>query len=181
MLCAARIGILTILALASLVDCQTNGTFVDQSHYTTFELFKNTRLSQCPINATQVTNPLIEGDTTGNGGRTVVDIVASDWVSDQANYCKHMKGAPVMIPTMPTQNAFTPWWPTFATQFASLLIAWVSLWWTSRGLNQDPEASDMSLPSTFWISLPLDCARITFWFFQTIRGFADARRFGWVR
>jgi hypothetical protein len=181
LLCAARIGILTILALASFVNCQINGTFVDQTNYTTFELFKNTRLTQCPINATQVTNPLVEGDTTGDGGGTVVNIVESDWVSDQENYCKHMKGAPVMIATTPTQNAFTPWWPTFATQFASLLVAWVSLWWTSRGLNKNPEATDMPLPVTFWIFLPIDSARIVFWFFQTIRGFAVPRRFGWVR
>ncbi|KAK5000708.1 hypothetical protein LTR66_000499 [Elasticomyces elasticus] len=85
-----------------------------------------------------------------------------------------------MIPTTPTQNAFTPWWPTFTTQFVSLLFTWLGLWWTSRGLDKHPEAHDMTLPLTFWIQLPIDIGRIIAWFVKTIHGFTDAKRFAWV-
>jgi hypothetical protein len=186
---AARIAILTNLVLVSLVECQANNTFADQSRYTTFELFKNTGLTQCPINTTQATNTLVPreprrgggGGGSTRGGGTDDEFIESVWVGDQANYCKYMKGAPVMIPTTPTQNAFTPWWPTYTTQFVSLLFTWLGLWWTSRGLDKHPEAHDMKLPLTFWIQLPIDIGRIIAWLFKTIHGFADAKRFAWVR
>jgi hypothetical protein len=173
--------------LLSFVEGQANSTFVEQFRYTTFELFKNTGLRPCPINDTisemSIIVPKDPGQSGGgsSGGDATDELIKSTWVGNQGNYCKYMKGTPVMIPTIPTQNAFTPWWPAFTTQFVSLLVTWIGLWWTSRSIDKNPEARDMSLPITFWMQLPIDICRIIAWFVKTIHGFADARRFAWVR
>lgn len=175
------------------VEGQGNSTFVEQSEFTTFELFKNTGLEPCPINYTAAAvDTLIPrdprrgggggGGTSTRGGGTTNELFASTWVGKQKqDYCKYMTGIPIMIPTVPTQNAFTPWWPTFTMQFVSLLFTWIGLWWTTRSVERNPEAHDMSLPITFWIQLPIDLARIVAWFFRTVHGFVDVQQFSWVR
>ncbi|KAH6639143.1 hypothetical protein C7974DRAFT_469733 [Boeremia exigua] len=184
-------NILLILQLVSvpLVRGQANSTFVDQSGYSTFELFKNTGLQPCPVNYTAASvNALVPreprrgggGGGGTRGGGTTDPLFASDWAGSQAGYCKHMTGIPIMIPTLPTQNAFTPWWPTFTLQFVSLLFTWLGLWWTTRSVERNAEVQDMSLPVTFWIQLPIDLARIVAWFVRTSQGLVDATRFSWV-
>ena len=175
--------------LLSAVNGQTKDRFVEQPAYSNFQLFKNTGLQPCPINDTATAprtrtprDPRRGGGGGGTrGGGTTNDFVKSTWIENQGNYCKHMTGTPVMIPTIPTQSAFTPWWPAFTAQFVSLLFTWVGLWWTTRSVEKDPKAQDMKLPVTFWIQLPIDIARLLAWFVRTIRGFADASQFAWVR
>jgi hypothetical protein len=90
-----------------------------------------------------------------------------------------MGSIPVMIPTLATQTAFLPWWPTYTAQAVSLVFTYTGLWFTLRKLNKSG-AYDMKLPITFWIQLPVDVIRIGAWFFKAIHGFADAKRFAWV-
>lgn len=173
------------------VTGQGNRTFIEQPNYTTFELFKNTGLQPCPINYTAASLPSLlpreprrggGGGGSRSGGGVTDPLFASTWVgSRKDNYCKYMTGIPIIVPTMPTQNAFTPWWPTFTMQFVSFLLTWIGLWWTTRSLERNPEAHDMSLPFTFWIQLPFDIGRIIAWFVKVLQGFANSRQFSWVR
>ena len=176
--------------LLSAVNGQAKDRFVEQPAYSNFQLFKNTGLQPCPINDTATKGRALTprdprrgggGGGSRGGGGSADELIRGTWVGNQENYCKYMKGTPIMIPTIPTQSAFTPWWPAFTTQFVSLLFTWIGLWWTTRGVEKDPGAQDMKLPVTFWIQLPLDIARLLAWFVKTIRGFADASQFGWVR
>jgi hypothetical protein len=185
------------LNLSSLVQAEANGSFVDQSAYTNFELFKNTGLQPCPINTTETTSS-VNATTTGNrrvdprdprgggrgggggGGGTREKFIESTWVGEQASFCQKLKGTPIMIPSMPTQYAFTPWWPTFTAQFISLVFTWVGLWWTTRTVERE-DTQDMKLPVLFWIQLPIDIARMLAWFVKTFHGFAVPSRFSWVR
>ncbi|KAJ8115238.1 hypothetical protein OPT61_g3065 [Boeremia exigua] len=186
---------LILLAFQSVlipcIEAQSNETFLEQPEYTTFELFKNSGLRPCPVNYTSSTkNALVPreprrggggGGGTRGGGATN-PLFASTWVSKQKpeDYCKYMTGTPIMIPTLPTQNSFTPWWPAFTMQFLSFLFTWVGLWWTTRGIERNPEAHDMSLPITFWMQLPIDICRMVAWFVRTIQGLADTEQFSWV-
>lgn len=178
--------------LPSFVQGQSNGTFVNQSAFTHFELFKNTGLHPCPINITVPTvggrgvevvprSPRKGGGGGHSGGGTYAEgLVKQDWVGDQAKYCNHMTAIPIMIPATPTQYAFTPWWPTFMLQFVSLAVTFTGLWFTARSVEKKGQ-DDMKLPHFFWIQLPFDMARIIAWFVKTFYGFAKPKRFSWIR
>ncbi|KAJ9664121.1 hypothetical protein H2201_005361 [Coniosporium apollinis] len=159
------------LALFSTVNAQSRTKVTNQtSHYSEFDLFKNSGWSPCAIN------------TTYASGRkwTHDDFVKDLWTDNQTRYCDHMKGIPIMIPTIPTQAAFLPWWPTYLAQFVSLCFTFVGLWWTARDLRKHQDRHDMTLPITFWVQLPIDIVRVIAWFWKTVHGFADPRRFAWV-
>ncbi|KAH7068586.1 hypothetical protein FB567DRAFT_540773, partial [Paraphoma chrysanthemicola] len=188
--------------LPSLVQADTNGSFVDQSAFSQFELWKNTGLQPCPINTTATLSAvnatstarerIVARDPRGggrgggssssggsSGGTNGGDFIKSTWVDKQDSFCQKMKGTPIMIPSKPTQYGFTPWWPTFTAQFVSLVFTWVGLWWTTRTVEREG-AQDMKLPISFWIQLPIDVARMLAWFVKTFHGFAVANRFSWV-
>tara|TARA_R110002003_G_scaffold62_21_gene5728 strand:+ start:5020 stop:5688 length:669 start_codon:yes stop_codon:yes gene_type:complete len=188
--------------LPSLVQADTTGSFVDQSAFSHFELWKNTGLQPCPINttatlsavnATTTTKAKVVprdprgggrggggGSSSSGGGTSGEEFIKSTWVDKQDSFCQKMKGTPIMIPSTPTQYAFTPWWPTFTAQFVSLVFTWVGLWWTTKTVEREG-AQDMKLPILFWIQLPIDMARMLAWFVKTFHGFAVASRFSWVR
>ncbi|KAH8706985.1 hypothetical protein GQ44DRAFT_494067 [Phaeosphaeriaceae sp. PMI808] len=68
--CVVYILIVPLL-LATVVHGLDNGTFVDQSRYTNFELFKNTHLQSCPQN-TSVAGSITPRDPRGGAAAAVV-------------------------------------------------------------------------------------------------------------
>ncbi|KAH8706984.1 hypothetical protein GQ44DRAFT_777638 [Phaeosphaeriaceae sp. PMI808] len=64
-------------------------------------------------------------------------------------------------------------------QFVSLLLSFAGLWWTARGIDKCPLASETKLPVLFWVQLPIDLGRIGFWFVQVCIGFSNSKRFSW--
>lgn len=162
------------LTLLPYTNAQSHTRFTNQtSNYSKFELFKNTGLLPCPINMTRPSKSMWDTD------RFIEE--ASLDSRTKTGYCKYMNGIPIMIPTTPTQAAFFPWWPTFLTQFVSLLFTFVGLWWTSRSLRKHKDQPDMKLPITFWVQVPVDILREIAWFVKSIHGFATPKRFPWAR
>ncbi|KAH7346929.1 hypothetical protein BKA66DRAFT_602642 [Pyrenochaeta sp. MPI-SDFR-AT-0127] len=186
--------LIVLVTLPSIVHGQTNGTFVNQSEYSNFELFKNTGLQPCPIIANTTapaTSSLVPRSPRGGGrgggggggsrsGSSVAQLVQSRWIGSQEVSCLYMRATPIMIPTTPTQYAFMPWWPTFSMQFITLLVSFAGLWWTARSVEKNPHVYDRKLPITFWIQLPIDMARIAAWFVKAFMGFSSSKRFSWI-
>lgn len=174
---------LTSIVLWTLVECQSNTTVQIVGHnYTQFDLFKNTGFQPCPSN--EIASPKLlarstDRSTQQGGGSTNV-LVVDQTVKTETDFCHSLNGIPIMIPTVPTQTAFFPWWPTFTVQFISLSLSYIGLWWTYKGIKKR-ENTGMKLPKLFWVQLAFDTAREIAWFFKTIHGFVDPKRFAWVR
>jgi hypothetical protein len=104
----------------------SNVTFFNEhAQFSTFELFKNTKLFYpCPGSAQASSNTLVPrrgggrgggggsgggGGDGGGGGTRVASLVSIKWIRNEADYCKALSGNVIMIPTLPTQTAFFPW------------------------------------------------------------------------
>lgn len=173
---------LTSFAIWALVECQSNTTIQIVGHnYTQFDLFKNTGFQPCPPN--EIASPKLlarSSDGGAQGGGSTNVSVMQQTVKTETVFCHYLSGTPIMIPTVPTQTAFFPWWPTFTVQFISLSLSYVGLWWTYRIIKNGGETG-MALPKSFWVQLGFDVAREIAWFFKTIHGFVDPKRFAWTR
>lgn len=90
--------------------------FDEHKQFSTFELFKNTKLFYpCPNSTQAASNTLSKwkgggrgggGGCGGGGGESlgVPSLVSIKWVQNEAEYCNALSGNVVMIPTLPNAD-----------------------------------------------------------------------------
>jgi hypothetical protein len=153
----------------SPIAAVSNAVSTTAAVYTDFDLFKNSGLSFCTINSRTKADP------------STKQFISVRNVRNQSEFCSYMAGVPIMIPTIPTETAFFPWYPTYLAQGLSLGLSYIGLFYIFRYLDRSRMLpSRRRLPFYFWLFLLLDFARQVAFHFKTINGFVNPDRFPWT-
>jgi hypothetical protein len=170
------VGFSVLLLLSGVAGAQTKGPppprdtpiSTTPALYTDFDLFKNSGFGPCQTNTNTTAAP------------NENNFVVQRDVSTQQDFCSLFAGVPIMIPSLATQTAFFPWYPTLLIQAASLAVSYTGLFYTLRYVDRSRMRPSRRAPWHFWVQLPIDFARVVGFLFKAVHGFVDPLRFAWV-
>ncbi|KAH8664981.1 hypothetical protein BGZ60DRAFT_565165 [Tricladium varicosporioides] len=190
--------LIIISTLGSLPGFPSSPAFAlaaDPVAFTNFDYFKNSGLKFCG-NTTSVQHIAARdpkgggkggggggggsssssgGGSRGRNGAVKPFIDSKSFARGSSSYCQYMNGTGVIIPTIPNQIAFFPWWPTYTAQLITLLLSYSGLVYTVKQAEKFHK-----VPLLFWLQIPIDTARLVAWFFKVAHGLAVPNRFAWT-